>query len=208
MGTRDTTFEGFVNSATSLFLEKGFSSVLMSDISDAQGTTRRTLYRYFSCKEDLIYEIIIRLLNEWNADQVRVYEGLSGNGLIRLGDFLHALVDHVENRKAVLRLMGEFDFVFRDDLPYEPSLENKERFLKAAGLTERFMTEMLQTGLADGSIRSDTKIHMIVATISSVLWGTAQRVAVRENLMQEEFGFSGIKLLHFQIDLYLRALKA
>lgn len=208
MGTRDATFETIVVSATGLFLAKGISAVAMGDIAEAAGCTRRTLYRYFAAKEDLVYETVIRLLEVWNLEQREAFAEARGTGLERFGSFLYGLVDRLERRKDVLRLMGEFDFVFRDELGYRPGKENSERFADAAGFTERLMDGLLREGVADGSVRGDANPAVIVPTVSTVLWGTAQRVAIRDRMMREEFGFSGSELIRAQIDLYLRALSA
>ena len=43
--------------ATELFAEKGFDLTTMDDVAQAAGVTKRTLYRYVSSKEALLYEI-------------------------------------------------------------------------------------------------------------------------------------------------------
>lgn len=208
MGTRDTTGETIVAAATKLLLERGISAVAMEDIARASGCTRRTLYRYWETKEGLVYEVIIRLLETWNEDQQKTFDMTSGSGLTRFGSFLNALVDRVNDRRDTLRLMGEFDFVFRDDLGYSPGPATAERFARTAGLTEELMTTLVRAGIIDGSVRADVDVAIIVPTISVALWAGAQRVAIRDHMIVEEFGFSGASLLRAQIDLYLRALAA
>lgn len=43
--------------ATRLFAEKGFVSTTMDDVANAATITKRTLYRYFASKDDLLFEI-------------------------------------------------------------------------------------------------------------------------------------------------------
>jgi AcrR family transcriptional regulator len=166
------------------------------------------MYRYFGSKEQLVYETVIRLLEEWNAEQRRIFIDITGTGLERLGNYLHALVSLIETRKPLLALMGEFDFVFRDDLGFHPDAETTARFAEAARLGEDLMAETVRAGILDGSVAPHTDAAIVVPTISSVLWGTAQRVAIRDRMIREEYGYSGAELIRAQIDLYLRALSA
>jgi len=46
-----------VSCATDLFASKGFQLTTMDDIAEAAGITKRTLYRYFPSKEQLLYDI-------------------------------------------------------------------------------------------------------------------------------------------------------
>lgn len=45
-----------VRIATVLFREQGFDDTTMTEIAEAAGVARRTLYRYFPTKEDIVFE--------------------------------------------------------------------------------------------------------------------------------------------------------
>lgn len=45
-----------VRAATALFRERGFDDTPMTDVAEAAGVSRRTLYRYFPTKEDIVFE--------------------------------------------------------------------------------------------------------------------------------------------------------
>lgn len=45
-----------VDAAMALFAEQGFDSTSMHDIARAAGVSRRTIYRYFDTKDDLVFE--------------------------------------------------------------------------------------------------------------------------------------------------------
>lgn len=42
--------------AVALFAEQGFDATTVSDVAEAAGVSRRTVYRYFETKEDLVFE--------------------------------------------------------------------------------------------------------------------------------------------------------
>ena len=66
--------------AIALFSERGFEAVTMEDIAIAAGSSRRTVYRYFPGKEDLVFEHPRRWLQHF--DEV-VAESRHTSGLDR-----------------------------------------------------------------------------------------------------------------------------
>lgn len=53
---RRTTRDEIAHAAIDLFTERGFDNVSMAAVADAAGISRRTLYRYFATKDDLVFE--------------------------------------------------------------------------------------------------------------------------------------------------------
>lgn len=50
------TRRDIVGAATALFRERGFDDTPMTEVAVAAGVSRRTLYRYFPTKEDIVFE--------------------------------------------------------------------------------------------------------------------------------------------------------
>lgn len=50
------TLNVIADAAMSLFTERGFGNTSMEDVAVAAGVSRRTLYRYFDTKDDLVFE--------------------------------------------------------------------------------------------------------------------------------------------------------
>lgn len=55
-----------LESAGSLFSEKGFDAATIGDISEASGYSRRTVYAYFQSKEDILQSLICKGLSDLN----------------------------------------------------------------------------------------------------------------------------------------------
>ena len=45
-----------LTSATEMFVTRGFNETTMEEVANAVGVSRRTLYRYFPTKEDIVFE--------------------------------------------------------------------------------------------------------------------------------------------------------
>jgi AcrR family transcriptional regulator len=54
--------------AVALFAERGFSETTMDDVADAAGVSRRTAYRHFPSKDDLVFEQPRRWLVHFNHE--------------------------------------------------------------------------------------------------------------------------------------------
>jgi AcrR family transcriptional regulator len=85
----DPAKERIIEMARSRFLEEGFARVSVDDITSALGMSKKTFYKYFDAKEDLVHCLVDRMLGEVNlktsgilAMQVPFPEKL--NALIRI----------------------------------------------------------------------------------------------------------------------------
>jgi AcrR family transcriptional regulator len=193
--------------ARETFLQKGLFNTVMDDIADRVGLTRRTLYRYFKTKEDLAYETTIVLLKEWNDYQKMIFDSLEGNGIERLESFLNNLIDYMSNKIEVMKYLGEFDFCFQDGTTLELDTNVIVRFDEIILESDRLITEIINLGQEDKSIKSDFDVKLMVATISNILWSFGQRVAIRDKIIMKESGFPGLDLIKNQVSIYIMAIK-
>ncbi len=200
--------ELIIAKARDIFLDKGLFNTVMDDIAVEAGLTRRTLYRYFETKEDLAYETAILLLSEWNEFHREVFIKLSGSGINQLQHFLNELIDYMVQRVNIMKYLGEFDFYFKDDKAEKPSSESILKFESIILVSDGILTELLERGIKDGSVKPDVDVKLMMNTISNVLWSFGQRIAIRGEMIEKESGISGVSLINNQVDIYMMALKS
>ena len=200
--------EIIIAKARDIFLDKGLFNTVMDDIAVEAGLTRRTLYRYFETKEDLAYETAILLLSEWNEFHREVFIKLSGSGINQLQHFLNELIDYMVQRVNIMKYLGEFDFYFKDDKAEKPSSESILKFESIILVSDGILTELLERGIKDGSVKPDVDVKLMMNTISNVLWSFGQRIAIRGEMIEKESGISGVSLINNQVDIYMMALKS
>lgn len=193
--------------AKDIFISKGLFDTVMDDIAKEAGLTRRTIYRYFESIEDLAYEATTLLLCEWNAFHKDLYPRLSGNGLEKLEAFLLQSIDYMQDKKDVMKYLGEFDFYFAQEMHKEPSGNSAAKFKSIILKPDEMLGQIIETGMEDGSIKKGLDTDLLVATISNVLWGFGQRIAARGKLIKQETGIEAIELIKYQTKLYIDALK-
>jgi AcrR family transcriptional regulator len=137
--------ERIIDTATALFVERGFSGVPMREISEACGITKAALYYYFTSKAQLLYAICSDYLsgNAAVVDAVILEGGTCEEQLRRLVRELFAIP---AERRAILRL-ALHDQDRLDPLDHEAFLEAyQERFTDPV---ERIFTD----GAANGEFR-------------------------------------------------------
>lgn len=207
MSVKEKTKRAFLINARQIFMAKGISNAYMDDIAVASGKTRRTIYRHFRTKEDLAYEVLIEILIEWNTYQKQVYESLTGNGLESLKEFLYGIKEYMEERIEIMGFLAEFDYYFKDSHKAKVSEELMVMYKELSAESDIMIDALIDKGIQDGSIKALSDQHLIVATISSVLWGFGQRVAFRGKSLALELSVDPIKIINSQIEIYIDYLK-
>ena len=79
------TRTAIADAAVALFIERGYVGTTMDDIADAAGVSRRTAYRHFPSKDDLVFEQPRRWLNHFNATVANRQRGEARRQLCRRG---------------------------------------------------------------------------------------------------------------------------
>ncbi len=204
---RANTKERILLKAYEALLKTGLSETSMEEIAKASDCTRRTLYRYFPSKDELVFEVVIRILEDWNQVQLLIYQDLSGTGFERLEDYLKALVGYMEDRLDTMRFLGTFDYYTQDRSDLQCSSEVFMRFNEISHSSHQYLQQLIELGSADGSLFYAGDLEVLVSTISQVLWSFGQRIAMRGMQIEAEDHVDKMKLIHCQIDLYLQALK-
>jgi AcrR family transcriptional regulator len=203
MSVKEKTKSEFLINAKAIFMEKGIADTYMDDIAVRSGKTRRTIYRHFDSKEDLAYEVLIGILEEWNEYQRQIFQALTGTGIEQLSAFLHGIKAYMSDRIALMAFLAEFDFYFKDTNEKKIKPELLERFDVNARESDDLIEQLIDMGLEDQTISINKDKHLIIATISSVLWGFGQRVAVRGKTMTIELDQDPIDIISCQIDMYI-----
>jgi AcrR family transcriptional regulator len=93
--------------AVALFTERGFAETSMEDVAEAAGVSRRTAYRHFPSKDDLVFEQPRRWLAHFNEHIAEVVPGetqreRTRRGLLAVGRLIQT---HAESIAAAYTVM-------------------------------------------------------------------------------------------------------
>jgi len=124
-----------VDAAIELMADKGFSKFRFEELAEKVGCNRATIYRYFDSKQDLITEVMMRLMHQITDD---VIEKTAGSEEVTAESFTDALYNIITDLRNDRRYTIVMD------------AQNVETF---AGLTHEYFsaitTSMLEKHMTD-----------------------------------------------------------
>lgn len=157
-GSPEETRERILAHATERFMTGGFSRVTMDDISRELGLSKKTLYRHFPGKQDLLMEVIRAELAKL---KIRLDEAFDGPRLpftARFDRLLHA----VGAQLAMVR------YPLVDDLyRHAPRVWREIEEFRKSYVVNR-MEKLLLQGVREGYVRGDLNPHLVVFIINQV----------------------------------------
>lgn len=101
---KDQTRSALAAAAIELFTERGYDAVTMAQVAEAVGVSRRTAFRYFPAKDDLMLEHPNQWMHVFN-EFVEAHQHLKTSR--RLREAAYAVAGHIEsNPEPVLQLFA------------------------------------------------------------------------------------------------------
>lgn len=135
-----------LNTATKLFVNKGYHGMSMREISDALGVSKAALYYYFKDKEELFLKILELYLDEISQvlDHL-ISEPISSGERIRL--FVENILTEPAEQRAVIRLASQEINQLSPEARGKFGLIYREKFIQK-------LQAILQEGMALGDFRT------------------------------------------------------
>jgi len=134
-----------------LFFREGVSSLTMDQIASRQGISKKTLYKYFANKEQLVAEAIEARIREIAA----LTDALAHDPARTFPDRLSGILGVVARQLAEI---GES--LIKDVFYREPQLwERIDRFRREHIFAS--IAELFEEGIRDGYIRTDIESHLV-----------------------------------------------
>lgn len=156
--------DGILRSAGELFAIKGIAGTTVRDIGEASSMLAGSLYHHFASKDAIVAEIMERYLKEIRS---------------RVTNASAASTDPVE----ALRRMVRETLMLIDEHPHATAIyHNDKQYLHEHGLLDQLeevstqvrslWVETIESGVAQGSLRSDIPPTVIYQSIRDTLWST------------------------------------
>lgn len=193
--------DAILKAAKELFLQKGFAESTIDDLSRASGYSRRTLYAYFTSKEDMLHNIVaegLETLKEELTMAIAVPKAAPKAGSEK--PFQAASEDFVSRFRAVFQAMHRYCLsqplsakaisspvtAPRTEEPSEASL----RIFALGNEINAMLTEFLSEGVRTGSVRNTINPALSV----QIFWSSASSlfnlIDAKSPYMTEAFGMT------------------
>ncbi|MBI9105866.1 MAG: TetR/AcrR family transcriptional regulator [Spirochaetales bacterium] len=173
-----------IRAAKELFITKGLAGTSMSEIAKKIDLNVRTVYRYYKTKEELAFEIEIKIFEEMIEKLKTTSSIIKGkNGFEKISKLLTLTEKYYRSSENEIRFMGEFDYYFTGAYPYNAL---SDRFVEMMRTMDSPLRGYLKEGIIDGSIREDLDVPLTVETIENAMLALSQRIVSRGEHLEIE----------------------
>lgn len=197
---RENQLERILEAAEKLFIRNGIDNVSMGAVADAARIARKTLYQYFSNKQDIAWAILQNLTDE-STSAFELPHIPDGSGFQRIEAFMLHMIHLLEAYPEHIRFMVEFDALYARDGDPNRVHQMFEKRIEP-------MVEMIRQGIADGSIRPDVDAGLFSAAMLNLVSGMNSRFALLGSRISAEFGHPVMDLYREICNNFLRGIQA
>lgn len=145
-----------IDAAERLFFSKGYNNSTMDEIAKEAGFTKKTLYSYFTSKEE-------------------IYEKITERGYLILNDLFLEALEKEKNSSEILKIkaMGYSFLKFeRDYSGYFKSVFESDGSILECESLEQTTLDMLQKCIKDGVKKGEITDKIDCVSISLILWSS------------------------------------
>lgn len=193
---RQTRELEIITAAEKLFVENGFENTSMDRIAAEAEFTKRTVYQYFTGKEDLFYAVVLK-------------------GVKQLLDYMQEAIEVGKSGYEKACLIRKASYRFSLDFPDHFRLMNYAQFIKTNREASPYFTELARVngqlfqsfsqvigeGIKDGSIRADFKVPMDVFAQFFLTTGFLGRLSEAGNTYSVRYGINPQELVEHTFSL-------
>lgn len=157
------TREGIFRSSLKLFIEKGYDSTTINDITQKAGVTKGALYWHFKDKDAILGEII-EYYDRETVNNLPIVLGANASSLMKIKFLTYP---HIPDFKSKKKLKNFFR------LKVEISNYNRKRGTQPyALLFIKELTTLFEEAKASGDVNRDVEENVAALTVSLLITGT------------------------------------
>ncbi len=194
-----------IDTAIELFCKYGYESISMDMIAKKSEFTKRTIYRYFSSKEDLFFATALKG-HQYLYDMLNdaMQQGHTGFEKVRLS--YNAYYSFISKYPELARLLNQRRYSKTENI--EQISPNYRKFTELDNLLFSSLRNIFLQGQEDGSIRADLDINQLAFSLIYITVGFFQLVAITGDTYPKHCGYEKNSFIQFSIDRLLESIKA
>ncbi|HUI28115.1 MAG TPA: TetR/AcrR family transcriptional regulator [Candidatus Kryptonia bacterium] len=189
-----------IDAAEQLFARRGFAGVGLSEVAEACGLGKSSLFHHFKSKVDLYAAVVGRILDEIDIRMTRALAA-GGDPLTRIDRWLDTLVDFLGENPAHARLL--LRSLFEDDDLTGTSAEEQ----RVDTTTKHILgtaSDLLREGMAAGQLRAANIGHTLQSLIGLTVFHFASGQLGEDLLGRSLFSAAEIRRRKQEIKALLR----
>ncbi|MCM3702109.1 TetR/AcrR family transcriptional regulator [Paenibacillus macerans] len=197
-----------IEAAEKVFFEKGYHSATMDDVAKAAEFSKRTVYIYFTGKEQIYFEIMIR--------GYRRLIGMLQEDL-QNGDFADAIEAIRQMGWTMYRFNRTFPDYFKAIMEYETGERDFQKGIPDASKEECYalgeeimetLIGLLKKGIAEGSVRADLDPAKTALVLWACIIGVFNTASKKEKYIQSYYGTTAEELVSESVALMISSIQS
>jgi AcrR family transcriptional regulator len=158
--------EKILDAAEELFARRGFAGVGLSELAEAVGLGKSSLFHHFRSKAQLYAAVVERILIDIENALVRALAA-GGSPVERLDRWIDTIIDLLGERPAHSRLL--LRSMFEDD-ELSGALEEEQAADRALARILEAVGNLLREGMARGELRAASIPHTLQSMIGMIVY--------------------------------------
>lgn len=191
-----------LTAAEKLFAQHGFDQISMDTVAKEAEFTKRTLYQYFTSKEDLYFAVALKGFQQmFRYIQDAAKQGETGFEKVRQACL--AYYRFYQDFPESFRLMNYVGYVKtnRENSP------KRQEWMQFDNQLFRAMAQLIEAGKADGSIRSDLDATQGAYALAFITTGFFHILAETGTTFTTHFALDQEAFSVFALDLLLDSIR-
>ena len=181
--------EKILEAAEPLFARRGFAGVGLSEVAEAAGLGKSSLFHHFKSKVALYAAVVGRLMDEIDSRMTRAL-ATGGDPLARIDRWLDTLIDFLGENPSHARLL--LRSLFEDD-DLTGSSEEEQHVDATTGRILGAAANLLREGMAAGQLRAANIGHTLQSLIGLTVFHFASGELGEELLGHSLFSPAEVK---------------
>lgn len=194
-----------IDTAEQLFCLNGFENTSMNDLAKKVEYTKRTIYKYFTCKEDLFFAVLLKSYTNM-INSISSSIDTNSTGFEKIKSFYHSFNNFSSENQNLVKLMGMIGIAKHKteetDMPYKTKFYefNKKLFSE--------IYKLFEEGKADKSISENYDTSKLVFSSIFTMTGFFLMLSTSGDSFTESFNLDKNDFVDFTIDLLTSSFKS
>ncbi len=182
MKKSEATERMILQASLELFVRKGYHGTSIDDITRRVNLSKGALYAHFKNKGELIFRIVREYETLFLEELIRTVEACDGNAIEKLKRVIKFYTSFGNNNMELSVFLTFLTTELNADADFQPVLK------RTYGRYRKFIAGLIQSGISQGLIRSDTDPDLAALTFIAIADGTLhQWILNRDNLDGRQF---------------------
>lgn len=200
MTLRDAKVNFIVDVATKLFLEKSINDVSIKNIVAEAGIGEATFYRYFSKKETIVLQCVLKLQNAVNEKYFKLEEEKTGYD--KLKAFYYSYLNVFKDTPEYFNFVKEFDgYMYNQNSANLKDYEKKVDSYKVAFLNA------YNVGILDKTVKTLDDPDVFYFSTTHALLELCKKLATPKALLNQDKTTKKAAEIEYLIKIILNSLK-